>query len=124
MTFWVEYAREEDEAGPLYIVHDAWCHRTLVPGAGGEKVNQPRAQAEAGEGCEWLCGRCEKPLVQEDVPTRYAHGGLTMRLLRCPKCGLTYVRKDLAEGMMLDMQGRMEETWHGGGQRWMAGDGQ
>ena len=120
VTFWVEYAREEDEAGPLYIVHDAWCHRTLVPGAGGEKLNQPRAQSEAGEGCAWLCGRCKKPLVQEDVPTRYAHGGLTMRLWRCTECGLTLVEKDLAEGMMLDMQGRMEETWHGGGQRWMA----
>lgn len=124
VTFWVEYHREEDEAGLLYVVSDAWCHRTLVPGAGGENVNHPRTQFEAGEGCEWLCGRCEAELVQEDVPTRYAHGGLTMRLWRCPKCGLTYVRKDLAEGMMLDMQGRMEETWHGGGQRWMAGDGQ
>ena len=124
VTFWVEYAREEDEAGPLYIVHDAWCHRTLVPGAGGEGVNQPRAQSEAGEGCAWLCGRCKKALFQEDVPTRYAHGGLTMRLWRCPECGLTLVEKDLAEGMMLDMQGRMEETWHGGGQRWMAEEGQ
>ena len=63
-------------------------------------------------------------MVQEDVPTRYAHGGLTMRLWRCPECGLTLVEKDLAEGMMLDMQGRMEETWHGGGQRWMAEEGQ
>ena len=124
VTFWVEYFREEDEVGPHYVVHDAWCHRTLVPGAGGEKVNQPRAQSEAGEGCEWLCGRCKKALFQEDVPTRYAHGGLTMRLLRCPKCGLTLVQKDLAEGTMLDMQGRMEETWHGGGQRWMAEEGQ
>lgn len=124
VTFWVEYFREEDEAGPLYIVHDVWCHRTLVPGAGGEKVNQPRAQSEAGEGCAWLCGRCEKPLIQEDVPTRYAHGGLTMRLWRCPDCGLTLVEKVLAEGSMLDMQGRMEETWHGGGQRWMAEEGQ
>lgn len=128
VTFWIEYFREEDKAGHIYVVHDAWCHRTLVPGAGGEKVNQPRAahepEAGEGEGCAWLCGRCEKPLVQEDVPTRYAHGGLTMRLWRCPKCGLTYVRKDLAEGMMLDMQGRMEETWHGGGQRWMAEEGE
>ncbi len=126
VTFWVEYYR--DEAGDIYVVSDAWCHRTLVPGAGGEKVNQPRAahepEAGEGEGCAWLCGRCEKPLVQEDVPTRYAHGGLTMRLWRCPECGLTLVEKDLAEGMMLDMQGRMEETWHGGGQRWMAEEGQ
>ena len=122
VTFWVEYHREE--LGDIYVVSDAWCHRTLVPGAGGEKVNQPRTQSEVGEGCEWLCGRCEAELVQEDVPTRYAHGGLTMRLLRCPKCGLTLVEKDLAEGSMLDMQGRMEETWHGGGQRWMAEEGQ
>ena len=122
MTFWVEYHR--DEARDIYVVSDAWCHRTLVPGAGGEGVNQPRAQSEAGEGCAWLCGRCKKALFQEDVPTRYAHGGLTMRLWRCPECGLTLVEKDLAEGMMLDMQGRMEETWHGGGQRWMAEEGQ
>ena len=120
VTFWVEYHAEEDGAGHTYVVHDAWCHRTLVPGAGGMKVNQPRVQSEAGEGCAWLCGRCKKALFQEDVPTRYAHGGLTMRLWRCPKCGLTLVEKDLAEGTMLDMQGRMEETWHGGGQRWMA----
>ena len=122
VTFWVEYHREE--LGDIYVVSDAWCHRTLVPGAGGEKVNQPRAQSEVGEGCEWLCERCEAELVQEDVPTRYAHGGLTMRLWRCPECGLTLVEKDLAEGMMLDMQGRMEETWHGGGQRWMAEEGE
>ncbi len=123
VTFWVEYSMQKDEAGPVYVVFDAWCHRTLVPGAGGEKVNQPRAQHKAEESAGWLCGHCKRELEQEDVPTRYAHGGLTMRLARCPECGLTLVTKDLAEGMMLDMQKRMEETWHGGGQRWMAEEG-
>ncbi|MCR5814165.1 MAG: 4Fe-4S dicluster domain-containing protein [Desulfovibrio sp.] len=32
VTFWVEYSR----TGRGFLVHDAWCHRMLVPGAGGE----------------------------------------------------------------------------------------
>lgn len=61
----------------------------------------------------WICGRCKRPLEVESVPTRYAHGGLLMQLARCPQCGLTLVPKPLAEGRMVDMQKRMEETWNG-----------
>lgn len=126
VTFWVEYSREQDEQGDYLLVHDVWCHRTLVPGAGGEKVNQARslsrdvpAEAAAEKG-NWLCASCRKELVLEDVPTLYAHGGLSLQLWRCPDCGQTLVPKALCEGQMKDMQQRMEETWHGGGQRWMA----
>lgn len=61
----------------------------------------------------WRCGRCGEALEVESVPTRYAHGGLLLQLERCPVCGLTLVRKSLAEGRMVDMQKRMEETWNG-----------
>ncbi len=139
VTFWVEYSLEkddqdeldgQDEQGVCLLVHDVWCHRTLVPGAGGEKVNQARSRstnvpagAETEKGA-WRCASCGKDLVLEDVPTLYAHGGLTLQLWRCPDCGLTLVPRALCEGQMKDMQQRMEETWHGGGQRWMASSSQ
>ena len=33
VTFWVEY---EERGDGSFLVHDAWCHRMRVPGAGGE----------------------------------------------------------------------------------------
>lgn len=33
VTFWVEYSREEDGG---YTIHDAYCHRMVVPGTPGE----------------------------------------------------------------------------------------
>jgi Fe-S oxidoreductase len=38
VTFWVEYSREED--GP-YRIHDAYCHRMVVPGVPGEGAPSP-----------------------------------------------------------------------------------
>lgn len=67
----------------------------------------------APDGGKWICGRCHVPLEQQDTYTQYAHGGLHMQLARCPKCGLTLVPKSLAEGQMVDMQKRMEETFNG-----------
>lgn len=33
VTYWVEY---EKEPGGAYIIHDAYCHRMVVPGVPGE----------------------------------------------------------------------------------------
>lgn len=33
ITFWVEYSKEEDGS---YSIHDAYCHRLVVPGVPGE----------------------------------------------------------------------------------------
>ncbi|MDL2217016.1 [Fe-S]-binding protein, partial [Desulfovibrio sp. OttesenSCG-928-M14] len=33
VTFWVEYSREPDKA---FVIHDAYCHRMVVPGTPGE----------------------------------------------------------------------------------------
>lgn len=41
VTFWVEYTKEADGA---YTVHDAYCHRMVVPGTPGE--GRPTAALE------------------------------------------------------------------------------
>lgn len=34
VTFWVEYAPEADG----FVLYDAWCHRMIVPGSGGQEA--------------------------------------------------------------------------------------
>lgn len=34
VTFWVEY----EARGEAFILHDAWCHRMVVPGSGGQEA--------------------------------------------------------------------------------------
>ena len=34
VTFWVEYTPE----GAGFVLHDAWCHRMVVPGSGGQEA--------------------------------------------------------------------------------------
>lgn len=34
VTFWVEY----EPQGEVFVLHDAWCHRMVVPGAGGQEA--------------------------------------------------------------------------------------
>ena len=34
VTFWVEYEPE----GESFLLHDAWCHRMVVPGSGGHEA--------------------------------------------------------------------------------------
>ncbi|MBR4741812.1 MAG: hypothetical protein IK079_02780, partial [Desulfovibrio sp.] len=36
VTFWVEYS--PNESG--YVLHDAWCHRMIVPGSGGSNAEE------------------------------------------------------------------------------------
>ena len=33
VTFWVEYEVRDD----VFVLHDAWCHRMVVPGSGGQE---------------------------------------------------------------------------------------
>ncbi len=43
-AFWVEYAKQDDGS---YVIHDAYCHRMVVPGVPGEGASTPAT----GEGC-------------------------------------------------------------------------
>jgi len=38
VTFWVEYSRREDGS---YDIHDAYCHRMVVPGVSGQGADSP-----------------------------------------------------------------------------------
>lgn len=46
VTFWVEYSRD----GTQYTVHDAWCHRMIVPGAGTPSSGAVHPSGEAPHG--------------------------------------------------------------------------
>ena len=46
VTFWVEYTQDEDGT---YVVHEAWCHRMRVPGAGGEVASTAFAKQTEDE---------------------------------------------------------------------------
>lgn len=50
VTFWVEYSKEEDGS---YRIHDAYCHRMVVPGTPGEGL----PTAATLEGCAPKGGR-------------------------------------------------------------------
>ena len=43
VTFWVEYTEQEDGS---FLVYDAWCHRMIVPGAGGVKASSAVADRQ------------------------------------------------------------------------------
>ena len=43
VTFWVEYEEREDGS---FLVHDAWCHRMRVPGAGGESPSNALSEEQ------------------------------------------------------------------------------
>ncbi|MBO4301074.1 MAG: 4Fe-4S dicluster domain-containing protein [Desulfovibrio sp.] len=36
VTFWVEYSKEDGG----YTLYDAWCHRMIVPGSGGQEAHE------------------------------------------------------------------------------------
>ena len=90
VTFWVEYTEQEDGS---FLVYDAWCHRMIVP------------------------GRCHVPLEQIAVNTVYSHGGMQLRLPRCPVCGQTMIPKYVAEGPFKVIEKGIEETWNSVDQR-------
>lgn len=58
---------------------------------------------------EWLCGRCQVPLVPARVPVFYLNSAFDVVLPRCPQCGFTLVPKSLAEGKMQEVEALLED---------------
>ncbi|MBR3663882.1 MAG: DNA-binding protein [Desulfovibrio sp.] len=57
----------------------------------------------------WLCAHCKEPLQQLKVPVFYLGSAFDVLLPRCPKCGMTFVPKSLAEGKMLEVETLLED---------------
>ena len=58
---------------------------------------------------KWICGRCHVPLEQLPVQAAYLQGAFDVTLPRCPKCGMTLVPGDLADGKMAEVEGLLED---------------
>ena len=56
-------------------------------------------------------------LEQIAVNTVYSHGGMQLRLPRCPVCGQTMIPKYVAEGPFKVIEKGIEETWNSVDQR-------
>ena len=56
-----------------------------------------------------ICGRCNVKLEQIKVSVFYLNSAFEVVLPRCPKCGLTYVPKELAQGKMLEVETLLED---------------
>ena len=46
VTYWVEYAVEDGPEGRVFIVHDAYSHRMIVPGTGNVSESMDEARAD------------------------------------------------------------------------------
>ncbi len=50
VSFWVEFSRSENGA---YVIHDAYCHRMVVPGVPGEGASTPASREGSAEKAVW-----------------------------------------------------------------------
>ncbi|MEL7567190.1 MAG: DVU_1557 family redox protein [Dehalobacterium sp.] len=55
------------------------------------------------------CLKCDILLAGEKININYLKSTFPAELLRCPKCGLTYVPEDLALGKILEVEKTLED---------------
>ena len=56
-----------------------------------------------------LCHKCQLTLRAEKIHIRYLFSTFPTRLLRCPKCGLTYLPEEHALGKAREVEMSLEE---------------
>lgn len=113
VTFWAEF----EPQGGGYLLRNAWCHRMVVPGAGGvdraEDQGQPltgRAdQTYAPERGSWRCACSDRPMQAAPVTVSYLGATFEISLLTCPACGQTLVPEALALGRMAEVETLLED---------------
>jgi RNase P subunit RPR2 len=66
-------------------------------------MNQPTEQAQ------WMCAKCNLPLVSGQVMVAYLDSAYPVELLKCPQCGLVLIPEDLALGKMVEVEKMLED---------------
>ena len=56
-----------------------------------------------------ICERCQLPLAEAKTELMYQGVRFDAELLRCPKCGQTYVPEDLALGKLHEVEITLED---------------
>ena len=57
----------------------------------------------------WLCGSCGIALEPGKVTVSYLDNAYPVEMLRCPRCGLTWVPEELALGKMAEVEKILED---------------
>jgi Zn-finger nucleic acid-binding protein len=61
------------------------------------------------EGNPWLCAGCGIALQPGKVTVSYLNNAYPVELLRCPRCGLTWIPEELALGKMAEVEKILED---------------
>ena len=57
----------------------------------------------------WLCAACGIGLQPGKVAVSYLKNAYPVELLRCPRCGLTWIPEELALGKMAEVEKILED---------------
>ena len=57
----------------------------------------------------WLCAGCGIALQPGKVTVSYLNNAYPVELLRCPRCGLTWVPEEIALGKMAEVEKTLED---------------
>jgi Zn-finger nucleic acid-binding protein len=57
----------------------------------------------------WLCAGCGIDLQPGNVTVSYLDNAYPVELLRCPRCGLTWVPEETALGKMAEVEKTLED---------------
>jgi Zn-finger nucleic acid-binding protein len=58
---------------------------------------------------QWLCDACGIALQPGKVTVSYLDSAYPVELLRCPRCGLTWVPEETALGKMAEVEKTLED---------------
>jgi predicted RNA-binding Zn-ribbon protein involved in translation (DUF1610 family) len=67
-----------------------------------ERINQTERN-------NWLCASCGIPLQPGKVTVSYLNNAYPVEMLRCPRCGLTWVPEEIALGKMAEVEKILED---------------
>ena len=57
----------------------------------------------------WLCAGCGIALEPGKVTVSYLDNAYPVEMLRCPRCGLTWVPEEIALGKMAEVEKTLED---------------
>jgi Zn-finger nucleic acid-binding protein len=61
------------------------------------------------EETNWICAGCNIALEPGKVTVSYLDNAYPVEMLRCPRCGLTWVPEEIALGKMAEVEKTLED---------------
>jgi len=57
----------------------------------------------------WMCDKCQRALVSQQVKVRYLEGNFKVELFNCHTCNMVFISEDLALGKILEVEKSLED---------------